>query len=49
MGTHRNIGCDIPALVISESTELSDIQEAFKNGADDYMGFNTLIDNQKEV
>ena len=37
METNRNIGCDIPTLVISESAELSDIQEAFKNGADDYM------------
>ena len=37
METNRNIGCDILTLVISESAELSDIQEAFKNGADDYM------------
>lgn len=37
METNRTIGCDIPMLVISESSALSDIQEAFKNGADDYM------------
>lgn len=37
METNRTIGCDIPTLVISESSALSDIQEAFKNGADDYM------------
>ena len=37
METNKNIGCDIPTLVISESAALTDMQEAFKNGADDYM------------
>ena len=37
METNKNIGCDIPTLVISESSALTDMQEAFKNGADDYM------------
>lgn len=37
METNRNIGCDISTLVISENAKLSDIQEAFKNDADDYM------------
>lgn len=37
MKTNRNVGCDIPILILSESSEQSDIQTAFENGADDYM------------
>lgn len=37
METNKNIGCDIPPIVISESSDLSDLKTAYKNGADDYM------------
>lgn len=37
MENNKMFGCDIPILIISESSEISDIEAAFKNGADDYM------------